>query len=70
MLSERGRIGDWEQAEDLLLSALEVFDVDPVKWNEERRESLDRLLDLYGPEKIDAPTARSDLAAELRAVDE
>ena len=70
VLSERGRIGDWEQAEDLLLGALEVFDVDLAKWGDERREALARLLDLYGPEKIDAPTAMSDLADELRAVDE
>ena len=70
LLSERGRIGDWEQAEDLLLGALEVFDSDLAKWGDERREALTRLLDLYGPEKIDAPTAMSDLADELSAVDE
>ena len=59
---------DHATAEQLLVEALEAFDLDPRAWVEERRLALERLVFLYGPSVWDEPELLAAREAELEAL--
>lgn len=61
---------DFEDAEDLLVEALTIFDDDLSAWGTERRKALEGLRRLYGPNVWDDPKALAEIVVELRLLDD
>lgn len=77
LLVERGggeevplAMGNYEEAEWLLLGVLDVYDLVASDWAKESgRKALEMLRGLYGPETLDQPEQLGQIEAELEAFD-
>lgn len=70
LLVERGREAELEEAETLLLDALEIFEARRTgSWKEAIRRALHALEHLYGPERWDDPEGFQQTRKELDSLD-
>jgi predicted Ser/Thr protein kinase len=60
---------DYDDAETFLLEALDIFQAAPSKWLDERREALEGLRTLYGPDAWDLPEDLAEIEADLEALE-
>lgn len=60
---------DYEDGEDFLLEALEILERDPVARRSERRQALEGLRTLYGPEIWDEPEYLAEVETQIEILD-
>jgi serine/threonine protein kinase len=60
---------DWEEAETLLLQALDIYERQGMAGIEDRKKALQRLIELYSPERLNYPDELLEIENELRRLD-
>jgi tetratricopeptide (TPR) repeat protein len=60
---------DLEDAEDLFLEALAIFENNPVTWMKEQLEALQGLRKLYGPDVWDEPEQLAEVETKLKILE-
>jgi|CXWL01.1.fsa_nt_gi predicted Ser/Thr protein kinase len=59
---------DWDEAEDLLLQAIEIYRHQGMTGIDARKKALERLKELYAPERLQYPDGIIEIENELRSL--